>query len=347
MEKMKGRYKVVLVITISLVFLEIIFTANCCATDLILTEKQRNTKIVDKNGNGDYRNIQDAIDKEPEGTTIYIKSGSYNEIININKKINLIGENKENTAILSESEQNKYSIRLNEPEIIIEKLSIKNNGPGLYTSGIKITASNTKIIDCYIYDTPVGIAIFTSNNVISNCEFYGCTDEAIALLGTSYSECKYNKIINCKFYKNCDGLELQYSSENIITNCEIFNNTHAGINAITSSNDRNIISNCNIYNNNVHGLYISSSSYNKIIDCDIYNNDDGNIVMSKDTVYNEIITNSNTIEELKKENHLEKAIYSLLNKKFNGTIIRIISLLKDKIITVFLKNFIKNDLFFC
>ena len=326
---MKGRYEKVSIITILFIILEIVITNTCYATDSISTEKQRYIKVVDQNGKGDYTSIQEAIDKESKGTTIYIKNGFYNEILNINKKINLIGENKENTIIQSESLQNKYSICLNAPGIIIEKLSIKNTGPGLYTSGIKITAPETQIIDCYIYETPVGIAVFTSNNVINNCEFYGCSDEGIVLLGTSYSDCKNNKITNCIFYENCDGIELQYSTDNTIANCEFYNNTHTGIDAIASSNDRNTILSCKIYNNDVHGLYLSSSSYNKIIDCNILNNDNGNIVMNKNSEFNEIISKSKT----GLENYLEEVMYFLLRKKFGGP--KIISLFKDKFIAFF------------
>ncbi len=334
-DRMKGKYGLLSITIILFIILEIILTTTCYATDVVFIEKQENIKIVDKNGKGDYTNIREAINNEPEGTTIYVKNGIYKEILNINKKIKILGENKENTIIHTESEQNKYSINLNAPEIIIEKLSIKNSGAGLYTSGIKITALQTQIKDCIIYETPVGIAIFTSNNVINNCEFYRCTDEGVVLLGTPYSECKNNKIINCKFFENCDGIELQYSTDNIITNCEFYNNTHTGIDAIISSNDRNIISNCKIYNNNVHGVYLSSSSYNKIIDCSILNNDNGNIVMNKDSEKNEIISKSNMDLKIKKENFLKGVIYFLLSKKFDVSKIKIISLLKDKIINVF------------
>ena len=177
MKRMKGRYKVISIFTFLLLILQILLITTTHAIDLYFLDNQKNIKIVDKTGNWDYINIQEAIDNEPEGTTIFIKNGIYNEILYIDKKINLIGENKDNTIILSESMQNRYSICLNSPNVKLENLSIKNSGPGLYCSGIKITAPNTQINDCFIYDTPVGIAIFTSYNTINNCEFYGCSDE--------------------------------------------------------------------------------------------------------------------------------------------------------------------------
>lgn len=253
--------------------------------------------VVDKNGRGDYTSIQEAINIALEDSTVYIKIGDYSEIINIKKRVNLVGEDKNKTIINPISEKNKYAIRLGAPEIRISNISVTNGAPGLYTAGIYISTSKTEIKDCNIYNTPIGIAIWTSNNLIDSCSFWGCTDEGIALLGSKYSKCDNNKIINCIFHNNCDGIELQYSSNNVITDCEFYENTHTGIDAIASSNDKNTISNCKIYNNRVHGIYLSSSSDNQIIDCPISNNKDGNIINAKDS-HNNSIKNSAYDKEL-------------------------------------------------
>lgn len=52
--------------------------------------------IVDDDRNADYKKIQDAINNASEGDTIYVRSGTYNENIAINKSINLIGEKRKN-----------------------------------------------------------------------------------------------------------------------------------------------------------------------------------------------------------------------------------------------------------
>jgi len=272
----------------------------------LVTETQASNVLINENNNREvYQSIQEKINNAPEGSTIHIKAGIYTEILNIKKKITLLGESKENTIINPISEKNKYGIRLGAPDIIIKNLSIKNGGPGLYTTGIKITSTGVKIEDCNIYDTPVGISIFTSNNIIKNCEFWGCKDEGIVLIGSPYSDCKNNEIRNCIFHDNCDGIELQYSSENTIIDCEFFDNTHTGIDAIALSNDKNIIVNCKIYDNNVHGIYLHSSSDNQIIDCIISNNKNGNIVERKNSQNNEIINSNNKYRE---NNIIEKLI---------------------------------------
>ena len=248
----------------------------------------KNPIIVDKNGEGDYKTITEAIQNVSNGATIYIKNGEYKEIINIKKKITLIGEDKEKTIINPASEKNMYAILIATTGVKIKNLGITNEAPGIYTAGIRISASETTIENSNIYNTSIGVLTWTSDNTIKNCDFWGCRDEGIALLGSEYSNCDNNKITNCVFYDNCDGIELQYSSNNIITNCEFYENTHTGIDAIASSNNDNIIKNCNIYNNRVNGIYFSSSSRNQIINCYISDNIDGNIILNKNSQNNQI-----------------------------------------------------------
>jgi parallel beta-helix repeat protein len=158
--------------------------------------------------------------------------------------------------------------------------------------------------------------VWTSENKIENSVFYGCKDEGIAFLGSKYSQCNENIVSNCIFYENCDGIELQYSSDNVILNCDIYENTHTGIDAIASSNNRNKIVNCEIYNNRVHGIYLSSSSDNEISDCSIYDNKDGDIVMNKYCENNKIITIDDDINNLETK-------YSLIFPIFQSFIDRI------------------------
>jgi parallel beta-helix repeat protein len=287
----------------TILLIDILIVFNVQAVQLVNKVNEKNVIIVDINGKGDYFSIQDAINNAQKGSKIYITKGEYREILDIRKQIELIGEDKDLTLINPFSKTNKFAIHIGAENVKIKDLSIKNRGPGLYSSAIRITASNTEIYDCNIIDTPVGIAIWTSDNIIENCYFKGCKDEGIALIGTSYSDCINNEITNCIFEKNCDGIELQYSSRNIIDNCEFYDNTHSGIDAIASSNNENIITNCEIYNNDVYGIYLASSSHNQIKDCIISNNKDGNIVINKNSHSNEIknIVYSEVVNEEEKE----------------------------------------------
>lgn len=223
--------------------------------------------IVDKYDDKYYSSIQDAIDSATIDSTIYVRNGYYNEILNIKKKIKLVGEDKEKTIINPTSTKNSYAIRITAENVILKGFGIKNSGPGNYASGIKISADKTTITDCNIFDTPVGIAVWSSNNKISNCKFWGCSDEGIAFLGSSSNQCNNNIVTDCEFYDNCDGIELQYSSNNVISNCKFYDNTHAGIDAIGSSNNNNVISGCDLSNNKAFGIFFSRSTDNTISKC--------------------------------------------------------------------------------
>jgi len=233
--------------------------------------------LIDNVEETTYTSIQEAINNAPSGSILNIHPGTYNEILTINKEITIIGENKDNTIIHATSKQNGYAIKIKKPGVTLKNLGITNDGPGLYTSAIHISATDTTITNCDIYDTPIGIAIWTSDNTISKTIFHGCSDEGIALLGSSASKCDNNLITECDFYNNCDGIELQYASHNIISDCKIYKNTHSGIDAIANSNDYNTIINCDIYDNEVNGIYITSSSHNTIKNCNLNNNNNGEI----------------------------------------------------------------------
>jgi parallel beta-helix repeat protein len=303
---------------------------------LTLNQKTSDYIEVDINGSGDYKSIQKAVYNAKSGSTIYIKNGEYSEIIEIKKQVTLIGEDKDKTLINPISEKNKYAVLLGVSGVKITGLSVQNRGSGIYASSVRITASNTEIQDCNFYDTPIGIVLWTSNNLIQECSFWGCTDEGIALIGSSYSKCENNRIIDCVFYDNCDGIELQYSSRNTISNCKFYDNTHTGIDAIASSNNENVISNCEIYNNQVHGIYMSGSHENQIVDCEVYDNHEDDIVFNEYSKDNTIIYPAYNEEQ--KEEDTSISVKTMSIRTYLENLLDKISSLKSSRISEFLNS---------
>ena len=309
---MERRIKKIGILLIAILFFQLATTASANQ----ISQSSKKYLIVDKSGNGDYISIQKAIDNAKSGSTIYIKNGEYTEVIKIEKKIILKGENKEETIINPTSKKNKYAVLVSASECVIESLTIKNRGPGLYTSAIRITADNNKIVNCNILDTPVGITVWSSNNIIDDCYFSGCKDEGIALIGSTHFKCDNNEIKNSIFYNNGDGIELQLSSGNTISDCEFYDNTHTGIDAIRELNNRNIISDCEIYNNEVHGIYFVNSNDNQIIDCEIYDNKIDNVVFNKNS-NNNIVTRSTANRFSEKIQLIKQNLIRLLSEKLS------------------------------
>lgn len=140
-----------------------------------------------------------------------------------------------------------------------------------YEAGIKVTEDNQIIENRVFYDIPIGIAVWSSNNLIANCTFINCDDEGIVFFeGTSLGS-DNNTIINCVFYRCCDGIELQRSSNNRIINCRFLSNSHAGIDGILDNNNDNLFSSCVFYDS-PFGCYFSRSEGNKFVNCTFLDN---------------------------------------------------------------------------
>jgi parallel beta-helix repeat protein len=211
--------------------------------------------------------IQDAINHAKPGATLKLPAGVYTEVLTINKPIHLKGEGSTQTILSTTSPNNGYAIRITAEGVTLSGLDISNQGPGIYTTCVKISASSTTIQNCSFHATPIGIAIWNSTNTISGCDFIGCDDEGIVLLGTTKTPCSNNTITSCTFHENCDGIELQSARDNLIAFCTFTHNTHAGIDAIESNNNNNIISHCEFNNNQGFGLYLTGSTNNLITQC--------------------------------------------------------------------------------
>jgi len=309
---MKGKKYVMSVFTIAMIFLCLSLITN--ATQIKQKSKTKDYIVVDQGKNGDYNSIQQAINNAKSGSKIYVKKGEYNEVVYLDKSLSLLGEDKKSTLINPISEKNKYAICLGAQYIKIENFTIMNRAPGLYSTAIKVTKPNTEINNCIVQNTPVGIAIWTSGNIVNNCDFRECEDEGIAFLGWKNSNCRNNKVLNCTFTENCDGIELQFSTYNIIKDCEFYRNTHTGIDAIASSNDNNKIINCIIKDNKVNGIYFSSSSDNEIIDCELSDNIDGDIVTNKQSKNNQIIYTDHDETKNENKNSINDIIQRILQK---------------------------------
>jgi pectin methylesterase-like acyl-CoA thioesterase len=83
-------------------------------------EANSNTIYVDDDGGADFSNIQDAIDASLDGDTIYVKNGYYPiDRLFINKTINLVGENSENTIISAQNNDGAVVFSLFSPTRLI------------------------------------------------------------------------------------------------------------------------------------------------------------------------------------------------------------------------------------
>lgn len=240
-----------------------------------------NTLYVGGSGPNNYTRIQDAINDSVDGDTVFVydDSSPYVENINVYKKINLIGEDK-NTTIIDAYEQN-YAIATFADFVTISGFTITSNKT-IYGnknhSGIQIFSSFNMISENIFKRNEKCITIFisyNSNRIYDN--IFQNNTMGIYIKGSSF-----NNIFNNSFVSNWCGIYVFEGIENIITNNtfikrmegiylagnsnKIFNNIilslETGIEISNCSNNEIINNNINL---NYYGIHFRSNADNNTI----------------------------------------------------------------------------------
>ena len=130
----------------------------------------------------DYSTIQEAVDNAPEGGTVFVRSGSYEERTTIDKPLSLIGENPENTIIEEPKNYSGAVIQVNSENVTITGFTIQNCEVGIGASWVDAQGpTGCKIIGNRIVNSSfIGIAIAGSGHVISGNNITG-NDDAIRI----------------------------------------------------------------------------------------------------------------------------------------------------------------------
>ncbi len=151
--------------------------------------------VVDRNGTGNFRNIQQAIDSvrafNPDGwVTIYIKNGFYKEKIEIPThvcNIRLIGEDK-NKTIISFDDHAKinnmgtfrtYTLKICGNDILVENLTVKNAAAPLAQAvALQVEGDRIVFLNCRFLGNQDTIYAGRENShqYYENCWIEGTTD---------------------------------------------------------------------------------------------------------------------------------------------------------------------------
>ena len=156
----------------------------------------------------DYPTIQAAIDAASSGYIITVPSGTYFELLVIDKPLKLVGEDK-NTTIINGS-RSGYCVHVTADNVEISGFRIENGGCGVY-----LKSSIGSIIDNNIIsDHCEGIALRDSNNnvIINNILF----DNSCSISGIHLSSSHNNVIRDNDLIENGGGVSLYDSNNNLI-----------------------------------------------------------------------------------------------------------------------------------
>ena len=222
----------------------------------------------------DYATIGWAVGNATAGDTVYVKSGTYNESVSIDKPLSLIGENSDNTILIGGVEGIRgggSTVAIEADNITVSGFTIRSydfDTPawyffGIYTGGnnCNITGNIIENCDCGIWNggslSTVSSVMISKNTIRDNLhagiEFEGTpynitiTDNNIEsnLVGITISRYGFvgseNEerfvISDNNVINNGEGIYFESSSSLIIGN-NVTSNTGAGIHFIDGSNNK-------------------------------------------------------------------------------------------------------------
>ncbi len=132
-----------------------------------------NTLYVGGNGPGNYSNIKDAISDANNGDTIFVFNGIYSGTYNINKAINLIGENKKFTKVNCDT----TGFIITHKDVTISGFTFMNapdeNIGFPPNAGVRINADDCILVDNRFINNYCGVMVLESNgNLIEENEIF-------------------------------------------------------------------------------------------------------------------------------------------------------------------------------
>ena len=238
--KMRGQKLVVLGIISAMVLSGIFFVIP-----IETSGSSGTTLYVGGSGPGNYSSIQSAIDNSNDGDTIYVYGGTYIENIVIDKKIRLIGEDRNDTIIDGGGQSD--TVYISSSNVIVKNFTITRSASS--AAGVDIEKSTEDNVVWYC--------------TIKNCKIYHNYD---GILCYSWGDAVYHNFIDNYISENLeDGIDL-VSGDNIIRGNTIVGNGEKGIRIFGGDDNRveyNFISN-NRGDFRDGGIYLEHTSRTEI-----------------------------------------------------------------------------------
>jgi parallel beta-helix repeat protein len=226
-----------------------------------------------------YPSIQTAIDQAQAGDTIYVFGGLYEEIIIVDKQLNLWGGVEGTESIINADDDVRYTMKITADNVKIQDFiftdqnKVKASPIGAlisvqaenvvitsnqfyetdsYAIHIDETADGTVVNGNVINNTEKGIVIESSDtNDIFNNEISTCTDAGIYLDNAAENRLYDNTIYSC-----AKAIQGSFCSKLNLSNNTLYENTYASI--LLESCSQTTIRHNLIYDNMGTGLFLKS-----------------------------------------------------------------------------------------
>ena len=214
---------------------------------------------VGGDGSGNYTSIQDAVDNANIGDTLYVFNGVYYENIFVDKSLNIIGENRNNTIIDGGKLDSVFTLCAD--QVTISGFTLRHSKHKYPSAGISVQSGNNMIFENNMNNNHYGIVLINqaSGNTISKNKINNNNHCGIYFRGATDNILTDNYVDNQPF--NGFGLYV-CSDNNLIENNTFLHNSHCGIN-IRDSYGNKVIGNTFI--ENYRSLYVPLPEFNTFI----------------------------------------------------------------------------------
>ena len=241
-----------------------------------------NTLYVGGSGPNNYTHIQEAINDASDGDTIFVYNGVYYENVVVNKKIRLIGEDKNNTVIDGGGSR---VIRITQDNTKIQEFTITNGNGILVSSDNNIICNNILTKGggdgIQIDDGKNSNVVYM--NKISDCGYgillrYEGNDNHI--ISNTISQCEYGILVNCLSYN--------------LTGNSVYENEY-GIYVASLGNIQNYVYDNIVENNSKIGIGIESYTSECLVQKNYIANSESGITIEsgeENTIMENIITDT-------------------------------------------------------
>jgi serine/threonine-protein kinase len=246
-------------------------------------------------GQGRYRSIGEALREVEPGTRIKVRPGIYTESLEIDKRVEIVGEGPVNQIVLQNGDANCLAMKTD--QATVRGLTIRGNaglkGANLYTINIgegqlvlencDITSDSLACVaihgattrptfrNCRIHDGKSGGLFFYDNahGLVDRCEIDGH-----ALACVEIREGADPVLRGCRIHDGRQGGVLVHTNaRSTLEDCDITDNFSAGV-SIRERGDPTI-RNCRIRRNKTQGIAVISDGSATVEDCDLTQNEAG------------------------------------------------------------------------
>ena len=217
---------------------------------------EANDIVVDRNGQGDYDSVREALRHAPANARILVYPGVYRGLLILDRPVNLQAAGPREQTTLESFDESCLSMQTSSATVCGFTLSSRIDSRAHPFSTVDISQGELLLEQCDISSESLSCITIhgqDANPTIRNC-----------IIRDGHS----------------DGIAITEHARGLIEDCEIVRNALAGVTIALDADP--ILRRCKIYDGQLSGVYIYQRGRGKIEDCDIYHNTLPGIAITQD-----------------------------------------------------------------